>query len=67
MWLSSEAFQQRRYKSRFADASLAGKQNYLAFAVLCLRPASQQQLEFFFPPNKLGQPSPVKSLEAAFD
>jgi hypothetical protein len=35
MWLSSEGFQQCRYKAGFADAGLAGKQNYLAFAVLC--------------------------------
>ena len=67
VWLGSEAFQQRRRKSRFADAGLAGEQHYLAFAGLCLRPASQQQFEFFFPPDKLGQAARVQCLEAAFD
>ena len=67
VWLASEAFQQRRRKPRFADAGLAGEQHHLAFAVLCLRPAPQQQFEFFFPTNKLGQSARVQSLEAAFD
>ena len=64
--LGSEAFQQRSRQSRFADAGLAGEQHDLAFAGLCLRPAPQQQFEFFFPPDKLGQPARVQSLEAAF-
>ena len=46
---------------------LAGEQHYLAFAGLCLRPAPQQQFEFFFPPDKLRQAARVQSLEAAFD
>ena len=53
--LGSEAFQQRRRKPRFADTRFAGEQHDLAFAGLCLRPAPQQQFEFFFPPDKLSQ------------
>ena len=34
---------------------------------LCLRPAPQQQFEFFFAPDKLRQAARVQSLEAAFD
>ena len=45
---------------------LTGEQHHLAFAGLCLRPAPQQQFEFFFPPDKLGQAARVQSLEAAF-
>ena len=37
--LSSKTFQQRRRQSRLADACLAGKEHYLAFAGLRLRPA----------------------------
>ena len=33
--------------------------HYLAFAGLCLRPAPQQQFEFFFPPDKVGQAARV--------
>ena len=65
--LGSEAFQQRGRQSRLADTRLAGEQHHLAFAGLCLRPAPQQQFEFFFPPDKLGQAARVQSLEAAFD
>ena len=62
----SEALKQRRREPRFANACLAGEQHYLAFAGLCLRPAPQQQFEFFFPPDKLGQSARVQRLEAAF-
>jgi hypothetical protein len=37
----------------------------LAFAAFCFRPAPQQQFEFFFPTDKLGQPARVESLEPA--
>src|SRR5690349_14496403 len=67
MRLVSDAFQQRRRKPRFANTSLAGEQHYLAFTTLCLVPASQQEFEFFVPPNKLGQSVRVQGLEAAFD
>ena len=67
MRLSSEAFQQRRSQSRLANPSLAREQHYLAFAGLSFRPASQQQFEFFFPSDKLGQAACVQGLEAAFD
>ena len=66
MWLRSEAFQQRSRQPRLADACLARQQHDLAFAGLCLRPAPQQQFEFFFPSDKLSQPARVDSLEAAF-
>jgi hypothetical protein len=39
---------------RFADTGLAGQQHHLPFACLCLRPAPQQKIEFFLPPDKLG-------------
>ena len=42
-----------------------GEQHHLTFAGLCFRPAPQQQFEFFFPPDKLGQAARVESLEAA--
>ena len=64
---ASEAFQQRCSKPRFADTGLARQQHHLAFAGLCLRPAPQQQFEFFFPTDKLGQSARVQRLEAAFD
>ena len=67
MRLGSEAFQQRSRQSRLADARFAREQHHLAFAGLRLRPAPQQQFEFFFPPDKLGQAARVESLEAAFD
>ena len=66
VWLGSETFQQRRRQSRLADARLTGEQHHLAFAGLCLRPAPQQQFEFFFPPDKFRQAARVESLEAAF-
>ena len=65
--LGSEAFQQRSRQSRLADARFTGEQHHLTFAGLRLRPAPQQQFEFFFPPDKLGQAARVQSLEAAFD
>ena len=40
--------------------------HHLAFAALCLRPAPQQQFEFFFPPDERGQSGRVHRLEAAF-
>ena len=61
----SEAFQQRRRQSRLADTGLAGEQHHLTFAGLRLRPAPQQQFEFFFPPDEVGQAARVQSLEAA--
>ena len=64
--LAGEAFQQRRREPRFADAGLAGEQHHLTFAGLCLRPAPQQQFEFFFPPDERGQAARVQRLEAAF-
>ena len=67
MRLARKAFQQRSREPRLADARLAGQEHYLTFAGLCLRPAPQQQFEFFFATDKLGQSARVQSLEAAFD
>ena len=64
--LSSEAFQKRCREPRLADAGLAGKQHHLAFAALRLRPAPQQQFEFFFPSDEVGHAARVERLEAAF-
>ena len=64
--LGGDAFQQRRREPRFADTGLAGEQHHLAFTRLCPRPAPQQQLGFFFPPDELGQAARVESFEAAF-
>ena len=55
VWLVSEAFQQRSRQSRLADARFTGEQHHLAFAGLRLRPAPQQQFEFFFAPDKFSQ------------
>ena len=66
MRFGSEAFQQRRREPRLADTGLAREQHHLAFAGLCLRPAPQQQFEFFFTPDEVGQAVRVQRLEAAF-
>ena len=63
--LAGEAFQQRRREPRLADTGLAGEQHHLTFAGLCLRPAPQQQFEFFFPTDERGQAARVQRLEAA--
>jgi hypothetical protein len=39
----------------------------LAFAGFYLRPATQQDFDFLFSPDKLSQPACVHGLEAAFD
>ena len=67
VWLSRKTFQQRRRQPRLPDARLAGEQHHLAFADLCLRPAPQQQFEFFFAADEVSQAARMESLEAAFD
>jgi hypothetical protein len=52
---------------RFSDTGFTGAQHYLAFAGRCPGPASQQQVEFFFPSDKLGQSGCVHSIEAPFN
>ena len=54
VWFRSKTFQQCRRQSRFPYASLTGEQDHLAFASLCLRPAPQQQFEFFLPADQRG-------------
>jgi hypothetical protein len=39
----------------------------LAFPGFYLRPATQQDFDFLFSPDKLSQPACVHGLEAAFD
>ena len=51
---------------RAADTGFASKQHHLTFGSFCLRPAPQQQFEFFFPPNKFCQSCSVHRLETAF-
>src|SRR5260221_792587 len=65
MWLASNLFQQRSGQSRFADARFTREQHHLPLAALRLRPAAQQQFEFFFTPDKLGYAACVQSLKAA--
>ena len=67
MRLVSDGFQQRCGQPRFADPALAGNKNNLTFAGLCIRPAAQQQFEFFIPPDERGQAACMQRLEAAFD
>ena len=55
VWFGSEPVHQRSRQSRLADPRFTGKQHHLTFAALGFRPAPQQQFEFFFPPDKLGQ------------
>ena len=43
------------------------EQHHLTFAGLRFRPAAQQQFEFFFSPDKLGQAARVEGLEAALN
>ena len=47
------------------DAGFPGEQHHLAFASLRLRPAPEQQFEFFLATNKFGQSTRVQGLEAA--
>ena len=63
----SDAFQQRRSQSRFADPGFAGKQYHLAFASLGFRPAAQEQLKFFLSPHKLCQPAAMERLKPTFN
>ena len=64
VWLSSETFQKRSGQSRLADPRFTGKQYHLPLAALRLRPAAQQQFEFFFPSYKLREAARVESIEA---
>jgi len=65
--LGGEPFQQRGGQPRFANTGLTGQQHYLTFAGLCLRPAPQEQFEFFFAPDEFSQSASVQSVEAALD
>ena len=65
MRLVCKTLQYRRRQPRLTDPRLTGKQHHLAFASLCLRPAPQQQLEFFFAPDEFSQCASVQSVEPA--
>src|SRR5262249_32077448 len=67
MRFRSEAFKQCRRKARLANARFAGQEHHLAFPGLYLRPAPQQQFEFFFPSDKFGQASCVEGIKSALD
>ena len=59
VWLAGKAFQERCGQSRLTNARFTGEQHHLPFAALGFRPAPQKNFEFFFSPNKLGQPGRV--------
>src|SRR5215831_6902298 len=65
--LVSEALHQRSRQPRLADARLTGEQHHLSLAALRFRPPPQQQFEFFFPADKLGQPARMQGLKTALD
>jgi hypothetical protein len=67
VWLGCYCFQQRRSQSRLADTGFSREQHHLAFAGLCLRPAPQQEFEFFFAPDEFSQSASVQSIEPALD
>jgi hypothetical protein len=67
VWSARELFQQRRRQPRLAYACLAGKEHYLALASLRLRPAPQQQFEFFLASDEFSHAACVESLKPAFD
>jgi hypothetical protein len=67
MRFSGEAFQERSGQSRFANTGLPRKQHHLTLAGPCLRPAPQEQFEFFFAPDEFSQFTSVQSFKAAFD
>ena len=67
MRFAFQAFHKRSSKPRFANTCLAGQEHHLAFASLRLRPAPQQQFEFFLATNKLCQSARVQRFEAAFN
>jgi hypothetical protein len=54
-------------QSRLSNTWLTGQQHRLPFAALRFRPAPQQQVEFFFPTDKVSHACRVESVEAAFD
>jgi hypothetical protein len=67
VWFSTDAFKQRCRQSRLSNTWLTGQQHRLPFAALRFRPAPQQQVEFFFPTDKVSHACRVESVEAAFD
>jgi hypothetical protein len=66
MRLGSDTLKQRRCQPGLSNTRLAGEQHCLTFAGFCFRPPPQQQVEFFFPADEVGQSARVESLEAAF-
>jgi hypothetical protein len=65
--LIGKSLHERGGEARFADPGLAGKENDLAFAALCRRPAPRQQFAFFFAPDESGQVGGMQRLEVVRD
>ena len=62
-----EPLAQRAQDAALADAGFARQQHHLAFAVLRLRPAAQQQIQFLVAADQRRQrASAVMGIEAAF-
>src|SRR5271169_3131592 len=64
--LADKVTPKRCGEPRLPYAGLAAKQNHLAFARLCFRPAPHQKFEFFFPSDEVGHTGRMECLEAAF-
>src|SRR5262249_54752428 len=65
--LGCYSFQKRRRQPRLADPRLARQKHHLPFTGLCVRPAPEEQVKFFFTPNKLSHAARVQRFETAFD
>jgi hypothetical protein len=63
--LRSEAFKQRSRQTGLSDTGFAQEQHDLTFAALGSCPASQQEFEFFFTPDKLSYTACVQGFKAA--
>ena len=57
---------QALHQPRLADAGLAGNQGHLAFALFRQVPAVEQQLQFGFPADDVGQLRAMRGVKPAF-
>ena len=67
MRFGCKTFQKSSCEPRFADARVAGNQHHPTLAALSPRPAPQQQLGLFLPPDEGSQATRMQCLEAAFN
>ena len=67
MRLSGHALLERSDQAGLADAGLAGDEHHLSFALLCLPPAAQQQVELVLAPDQRREGGRVHGLEAALN